>query len=317
MNDVIDLIKKSDTIAVLGHDSEDADSVGSCYAMKLALLGMGKKAECFFSDDTEIHLAFMGKNYIIFDENNIPAVDLCLCIDCADLGRIGKRKAIFEKAIYTACIDHHETNQGFANVNYIDADAPAAGEIIYELFKKMKLEITTDIAKNLYTAISGDTGSFKYSNVRPKTMEIVSELLKLNINHAEIARQLYDTEPLEVMKFKGYIMSNVEQYCGGKLNIVCAPKALLDEYKVNEKDSGDIVNIARAVEGCEIAVSIRDAGEKIKLSFRSNGKYSVSVVAARFGGGGHAMAAGAAQYGKTLEEVKKEVILACEEFING
>ena len=317
MNSIIDLIKKSDTIAVLGHDSEDADSVGSCYAMKLALLQMGKNAECYFSDQPELHLAFMGNNYTIFDEDNIPEVDLCLCIDCADLKRIGKRKAIFECAKKTACIDHHATNTGFADVNYIDSDAPAAGEIIYEIFKTMKVDITRVIAENIYTAISADTGSFKYSNVRPRTMEIVAELLRLNINHAEISRFLYDTEPLFIMKFKGYIMSNVEQYCGGKLNIVCAPSDVLKKYGVDEKDSGDIVNIARAVEGCEIAVSIRDAGEKIKLSFRSNGKYSVSNIAGKFGGGGHLMAAGAAVFGKSLDEVKEEVIKICEEIING
>lgn len=317
MNSVIDLIKKADTIAILGHDSEDADSVGSCYATKLALIGMGKKAECYFSDVPEIRLEFLGKNFILYDENNIPKVDLCLCLDTADLTRIGKRKTIFEAAKMTACIDHHETNKGFANANYIDADAPAAGEIIYTLLCEMGAIITKEIARNLFAAISADTGSFKYSNVRPGTMEIVAELLKLDINHAEIARKLFDTEPLSVVKFKGEIMNNVEQYLGGKLNIVTASRELLSKYDVKEKDSGDIVNIARGVEGCEVAVSVREADDRIKISFRSNGKYSVSEIAARFGGGGHKMAAGASQKNKSISEVKEEVIKVCEEIING
>lgn len=317
MNDIVRLIENADTIAILGHDSEDADSVGSCYAMKLALLRMGKSAECYFSDIPELHLSFMGTNYRVFDENDVPEVDLCLCIDCADKGRIGKRAAIFEKALHTACIDHHETNDGFAEVNLIDADAPAAGEIIYELLKENGSEITREIARNLYTAISADTGSFKYSNVRPRTMQIAAELIACDIDHAEIARYLYDTEPINVMKFKGCLMNGIEQYYGGRLSLVCVPGELLRKFGIAEKDSGDVVNIARSVEGCEIAVSIRDAGEKIKLSFRSNGKFGVSRLAAKFGGGGHAMAAGAAQYGKTLEEVKEAVIAACGEMING
>lgn len=317
MNNLIDLIKKADTIAILGHDSEDADSVGSCYALKVALVSIGKKAECYFSDIPELRLAFMGQNYVLFDEKNVPEADLCLCVDCADILRLGKRKAIFDNTKHTACVDHHETNAGFAEVNYIDEKAPAAGEIIYELLSEMGVRISCEIAKNLYTAISSDTGSFKYSNVRPRTMEIVSELLKLDIDHAKIARYLYDTEPLSVMKFKGEIMNNIEQYFEGKLNIVIATTELLSKYSVKEKDSGDIVNIPRAVEGCEIAVSVRETDEKIKISFRSNGKYNVSEIAGHFGGGGHAMAAGATQFGKTIEDVKKEVIKVCEEVLNG
>lgn len=317
MNNLVNIIKKANTIAILGHDSEDADSVGSCYAAKFALLGLGKDVECYFSDVPEKRLAFLGQNYVLFDEENVPEVDLCICIDCADALRIGKRKAIFDAAKHTACIDHHKTNAGFAEINYIDSKAPAAGEIIYELLCEMGIKLTEKIAENLYAAISSDTGSFKYSNVRPRTMEIIGELLKIGIDHAWIARCLFDTEPLNVIKFKGEIINGIEQYLNGKLNVVTATKDLLLKYSLEEKDSGDIVNIARGVEGCEIAVSIRETDEKIKISFRSNGKYGVSAIAEHFGGGGHIMAAGASQTGKTIDEVKKEVIKVCEDVLNG
>ncbi|MBO5060560.1 MAG: bifunctional oligoribonuclease/PAP phosphatase NrnA [Clostridia bacterium] len=317
MNEIIELINSAEDIIILAHDSEDADAVGSSYAMKSVLLGMGKKAECIFSDIPERHLDFMGKSYILPDEASLHQADLCICLDCGDLSRIGKRKPFFESARHTVCIDHHETNVGFGDAWYVDAQSPATGEILYELFIKMGVEITKEIAENLYAAISSDTGSFKYSNVRPRTMLITAELLKCGIDHARIARFLYDSEPIGVMKFKGYIMNTIEQYCGGKLNVVCASQDILDKYGIEEKDTGDIVNIARAVTGCEIAVSVRETPEKIKISLRSNGKHSVSDIAAKFGGGGHAMAAGAAQKGKTLKEVKDEVIRVCEEIING
>ena len=112
-------------------------------------------------------------------------------------------------------------------------------------------------------------------------------------------------------------MNNLEQYFDGKLNIVLAPDSLISEYGIEEKDTGDIVNIPRSVAGCEIAVSIREAKEKNKISFRSNGKYDVSKLAEKFGGGGHIMAAGAAFRTKTIEQVKEEVIKYCEEIFNG
>lgn len=317
MKSVIELIKKCGNIIILAHENEDADAIGSCYAMRLALLGMGKKAEVYLSDDIIDYLGFMGRDYRLFDAENVPTCDLCLCLDCADLERTGKRKAIFDNALHTACIDHHKTNPGFAEVNYVEWDAPATGEIIYNMLLEMGVSITREIAKNLYAAISTDTGSFAYSNVRPATMRIVANLLETGIDHAEISRLLYDTHELETIRYKGKLMESIQRYIGGKLCVVLVKKKELLEYGVSERDANDVVNIPRAVKGCEIAVSIREAEDKIKLSFRSNGKYTVSDIAEHFGGGGHAMAAGASQSGKTLDEVLEEVIKVCEEVING
>ena len=317
MNKVIELIRKANSVVILSHDSEDADAVGSSFATRLALLGMGKKVECIFSEIPEQRIRFLGDDYLVFDENYIPKADLCLCLDCGDVKRIGKRKAIFDAAKTTACIDHHHTNVGFCDADFIDSKAPATGEIIYNLFTEMGVEITQDIAKQLYAAISSDTGSFKYSNVRPETFAIAAELIKKDIDHAEIARKLFDTEDLKVVKFKGNLMNNLEQYFDGKLNIVLALDSLISEYGIEEKDTGDIVNIPRGVSGCEIAVSIRETPEKIKVSFRSNGKYDVSCLAEKFGGGGHVMAAGAAVRNKSMEQIKEEIIKYCEEVLNG
>lgn len=317
MNKVIDLIKKADSVVILSHDSEDADAVGSSFAMLHALLGMGKDAQCVFSEIPEERLGFLGDEYTVFDETNIPEADLCLCLDCGDVKRIGKRQAIFQAAKTTACIDHHHTNVGFCDADYIDSKAPATGEILYELFLKMNVEITRDIARFLYAAISSDTGSFKYSNVRPETFIIASELIKKDIDHAEIARKLFETERLCLVKFKGHLMNNLEQYFDGKLNIVCATDSLMREYGIEIKDTGDIVNIPRSIKGCEIAVSIREGKDRVKVSFRSNGKYDVSTLAAKFGGGGHIMAAACAIRRKSVDEIKEEVIKYSEELING
>ena len=312
MNKVIELINNAETVAILGHESEDADSVGSCYAMCLALTAMGKKADCWFSDEIEPHIAFMGKNYTVYSGQELPEYDLCLCIDCGDKKRIGARVAVFDKANHTACIDHHETNTGFTEADYIEPYAAAAAEILYKLFMKMGIDMTAEIAKNLYIGISADTGSFKYSNVSPETMEIAAQLLKFDINHAEIARLLYDTLTPKVMKFEGYVMSNIESFCEGKLCIFRADKTLMEQFGVNERDIGDIVNIPRKCTGCEIAVSIRETADIIKVSLRSNGDISVAEIAAQFGGGGHAKAAGFSRKDMTLDEIKDRIIKACE-----
>lgn len=316
MNDIIEIMLKSDKISIIAHEDEDADSVGSCFAMKLALKSLGKTANCYFSAPIEKRIAFLGDDYAVFDENADYTADLCICLDCGDIKRLGKRIKVFESAKNTLSIDHHETNTMFAKINYVDAKASATAEILYGLFCQMGIGIDKDIAKNLYAAISSDTGSFKYSNVTPKTMQIAGELILTGINHSEIARNLHDTDELCVIRFRAQIMQNIEEYFDGRLTVITADDTLFEKYGITERDSGDIVDIARAVKGCEIAVSIRETKGKLKVSFRSNCEKSVSAIATSFGGGGHAKAAGAKITGKSLEEVKNEIIKAVGELLD-
>ena len=316
MNKVKEFILDAQKISIIAHEDEDADSVGSCFAMYLALLSLGKNVKCCFSAPLENHLSFMDGEYEVFDEAADYCADLCICLDCADIKRLGKRIKLFESAKHTLSIDHHETNTNFAEVNLVDGKASATAEILYQMFVEMSVNIDKDIAKNLYAAISADTGSFKYSNVTPKTMNIAAELVSKGINHAEIARLLHDTDEIGVIRCKAEIMQNIEDYFGGRLTVVTANDALFEKYGITERESGDIVNIARAVKGCEIAVSVRETGDKIKVSFRSNGEACVSRLAQKFGGGGHSKAAGAKITGKSAEEVKKEVIDAAGELLN-
>ena len=316
MNKAAEIILKSQKIIIMGHDDEDPDSIGSCFAARLALLKLGKEAVCCFSAPLELHTRFMGNDYTVFDENADYGADLCICLDCADAKRLGKRIKVFESAEHTLSIDHHETNTHFAEVNCVDGAASATAELLYDLFGELGVILDRDIAKNLYAAISADTGSFKYSNVTEKTMKIGAELIKTGIDHAKIARLLHDTDPIAVIRCKAEIMQNIEEFLDGRLVIVAADDALFEKYGITERDSGDIVNIARTVDSCEIAASIRKTGEKIKISLRANGDISVSQIAQKFGGGGHKKAAGAKVEGKSAEEIKRELIEACGEVLN-
>lgn len=315
-NKISKMISYAESIVILAHDNEDADAIGSCNAFRGALLTMGRNAVCIFSDEPEQRLSFMAEDYRVYDGKS-DEYELCICLDCAELSRLGARKEIFDKAKQTICIDHHITNMGFADINIINANAAATGEILYEVFCDIGIAMNQDIAKNLYAAISSDSGSFKYSNVSPKTLEIASQLLKYDIKHDEIARALYDTETPQMLRFKGKLMNSIKSFSDGKICMVYAPRELLEEYSVNDKDTGDIVNIPRTAVGCEIAVSIREYSDKIKVSFRSNGKYDVAEIAAKIGGGGHKMAAGASIFGKSMQDAEELVLKICEEAING
>lgn len=316
MNKLKALIENAQTIAILGHISEDADSVGSCLAMCEALKNLGKAAVLYLSEPLEKRLSFIDEEMTVYS-GEAKEYDLVICIDCGDIGRLGARRAIFDKAAHTANIDHHYTNTNFAEYNLVDADASAAGEILYPLFKKLGFEITASMAKNLYMAIASDTGSFKYSNVKPQTFEIAAALISHGIDHAEISRRLFDTESLEMLRFRGYLMHRVECFANGRLALVSVDEETFARFGISEKDMGDIVNIPRVVEGVSAAVALRcTADGRIKVSFRSNGGINVGEIALKFGGGGHEMAAGATLT-LSLDEAKQQVIQAVEEVLNG
>lgn len=314
MKKVIDMIKNADSICVLGHISEDADSVASCAAAKRFLEAMGKKADVYLSAELEKRLRFLGVDARIYD-GEAGEYELALCIDCGDKNRLGERAALFDAAGHTAQIDHHVTNDNFAEANYVVAEASSAGELVYDVFSAMGAQVDKRTAEYLFAAIASDTGSFKYSNVSPKTMRIAADLLEKGVDNAYISRMLFDTSSAEQMRFRGYVMSRVKTFAGGKAAAVFVSEREFEDFGIDEKDAGDIVNIARSIENVEIAVSVRGLADKVKLSFRSNGGCPVDALAAHFGGGGHRMAAGATVCGGDYDELCTEVVTKIEEVI--
>ena len=315
MKKIAEAIKKAENIIITAHISEDADALGSVFSLTKALRNSGKKVTALLSDIPERRLQFLDCEYVVYEEGMEFSNDLLICLDSADIKRLGKRAILLEKS-QSISIDHHYTNTNFAEINYVSGDSPATGELIYKLILELGLEITKDIAEFLYVAISGDTGSFKYSSTTPQTMRIVADLMEKGIDHAELSRRIHETESLNAMLLKGHIMSDIKSYYNGKANIVVLEEETFKKFRVDEKDVGDIVNIPRMIEGTEVAVSIREVPEKIKISFRSNGKYNVSDIAKNFGGGGHEMAAGAAVEGKTLAEVLEKIVKVLGEYLD-
>lgn len=312
MKKIKKLIDEAENIAILTHISEDADAVATSAALKCVLGNMGKTADIYMSDTPEDRLSFMNVEAFVYDDKaTIPEYDLCICVDCGDLNRLGSRTAIFEKAKHTCNIDHHITNNGFAEANLVKADASSAAEVLYGLLLYMGAEITKQTAFYLYIAIASDCGCFKYGCASPETLRIAANLMETGIDHADICRRLFDTEKRETLRLKGYLSQNIKEYANGAVCLVSLDLKTQEQFGTDEKNSGDIVNIPRSVQGCEIAVSIRETSEKIKVSLRSNGKYDVSHIAGKFGGGGHKAAAGISFKDIDMTEAEKRVIDAC------
>lgn len=311
MHEVIDRIKKASSVAVFPHVNEDPDALCSCFAFTDVLRKMGKKAVCYTNDTIEKHLNFIGGEYVVYDSEKTYDYDLVLCLDCGDIDRLGERKKLFDEIGNSVNIDHHLTNTRFADVNYVDGGASATAEILCELFSKMGEKLDDKIARFLYIAICSDTGCFKYSNVSPKTMRIAADLLEFDFDHSQIARLLFDTSDLNVMKLKSELMQNVHSYADGKVSVVLVDDDVYRKYRVEPKEAQNIVDIPRCVAGTEIAVCVKRQNGEIRVSLRSNGYANVSEVSMKFGGGGHAKAAGCSVDVSTVEEAEKLIVEEC------
>lgn len=315
LDKVIEKINVAQSIAVLGHINEDPDSIGSCFAFAMMMRKLGKKATVYMSAEPEKRLGFMGDDYVVYTGGELPSYDLCAVIDCGDINRLGERIKIFEDAKNTVSIDHHHTNTYFAQANYVDGEAAAAAELLCRLFRKMELPLDKEIAKQLYTALSSDTGGFKFSNVSPQTMREAADLLEYGFEHAEIARLLFDSDTFEEIRFKAYVMQGIKTYADGKICIVSVDDKMIEESGITASQIPNVVDIPRRVTGCEVAVALRKKDNEIRVNLRSNGNADVSAIALKFGGGGHVKAAGCNVKTTDMDEAEKAVIEACIEVL--
>lgn len=306
MNKVVDKIKNANCIAIFNHENPDGDALGSAYGLKLILMAMGKKAEVFLREgDDKVREYKLLKG----TENGglkIEDCDLKIAVDCADFKRLGDLKECF--CGNTAAIDHHMTHAEFADATFVDANAPATGEIIYDFAVALGVELTPDIANNLYMAITCDTGSFKYSSTTPKTHMVAAKLLECGVDVGELSKQIFDTKSIGYFKAYRRGIDNLEIFENGRIAVLAITEKDFDELGVDEKIIDGIVELPRAVEGADVGIYIRERENgEFKVSLRSNSDVDVAKVAVAFGGGGHKKASGCS-FAKQLDEVKKELV---------
>lgn len=311
---IIDKISSAQKIVLLVHESPDGDAVGSIISLFRALTKLGKDVYGFI-EKVPVNCAFLlnsiGKEIKTFDKIDFnEKYDLCIALDCGDLERMGDAKALFINAKDTACIDHHFTNESFANANYIDPSAAATGEIIFDLLKVMNVEINKDIATALYAAIVSDTGNFIHNNTTKRTFEIAGELIEYGIDITEISFHMFSETSLNRMIFMGKLLQNVEIFLDGKIAILTANQSDIDKFELEPSELDGMVDYARYIKGVEVGIFLKPRDDIYKVSLRSNGRVDVSGIAVQFDGGGHKFAAGCKVCTNNPEVAKRKLIEA-------
>lgn len=317
IDEIIEVLEKSASVAVLPHVSADGDCLGSGLALGLALRKRGKHVVIYIEEEIPYVYSFLpGKELVrVYDGQN-PGHDTAVALDTGDIERLGKRAEIFKNARVTVNIDHHATNYSFAEYNFVRPERSAVGEIIYDMLVKMGTEMDTGISTCLYVAITTDTGGFRYSNTTPQTHRIAAELIKNGVNVAEISQKVFDTVSLEKLRLMSLAINTIELFSNGRIAFLAVTEEMMRNAGAKEEDCDGIVNLGRNIRGVELAVLLRqlENGE-VKVNLRSNCHVDVAAVANKFSGVGHKKAAGCTIKGE-IGHIRAMVLGELEKALN-
>ncbi|MDF3001360.1 MAG: bifunctional oligoribonuclease/PAP phosphatase NrnA, partial [Bacillota bacterium] len=278
---------------------------------------LGKKAYILIEDDIPGYLAFLEKDYCTYDQEIIDRPDISISVDCSDIERFFKRKDKFLTGKRSICLDHHRTNNFFAELNYIDENIAATGEIVFNLINEMGVEVDVEMAEAIYTAITTDTGNFQYTNTTKTTHLIAAELFEIGIDLEKISVEIYQNIRHEKLKIMNEVIGTIEMVCGGKADIAHVTQEMLKKTGALMEETEGIIETLRNISGVEISAFLKENSEnEIKVGLRAKTYGDVSVIAQSFGGGGHKKAAGCTIHAP-LEEAKKQIIAAVVEHLEG
>ncbi len=280
------LLRANDNILLVTHSRPDGDTLCSAAALCSALRRLGKNAGLYNNPEiTESYMDFV-RPYLW---ESIPEKVYIVSVDTADVRMFPKD---FDGEVDLA-IDHHASNPGFGKENCIFGHKAACGEIILELIEELCGCLTPDEANLAYAAISTDTGCFCYGNTNPDTLRAAAKVIEYGAENGRLNKQLFRSMSFSRLKLEGLIYANMRSVRNNTVNVAVVTLDMMNEAGATEDDCDDLANLAGKVKGSVVAITVRELAEgRSKASVRTNDQVNASDICARFGGGGHAMAAG-------------------------
>jgi len=307
-------IRDSDDFLILSHVDPDGDALGSQSALTLALRKMGKKAAAAVNVPVPKRYRFLPFAGSCLVTEAPPPHRVCITLDVGDLRRL-REDARREEYGRILNIDHHVSNTLFGDVNWVDPEACAAGEMVWGLLKTLGIEPDRDILDSIYASILADTGRFQYSNTTPRVFHLAAELAEAGADIHGVCRKIFSSESEAALRVLRAGLGNLKTHEGGRIGSVTLSWKEFREAGAAEDDTDNLINFVRKVETVEVALYLRERSDGVfKMSLRSRNGVDVSKIALSFGGGGHPYAAGALLEGP-LEKALKKALDACRKAI--
>ena len=299
-----DILKDKRRVALGGHVRPDGDCVGSSMGLYLYLKEQFPHihTDVYLEEIPEAYRMISGTDEVKTQISGDGTYDLFICLDCGDVKRLGFSEPLFEKAEETLCIDHHISNEAFADHNYIVPDTSSTSELVFTLLDREK--ISRAAAEALYMGIVHDTGVFQYSCTSPETMEIAAELMRKGINGSEIIDKTYYEKTYIQNQILGRALLESMLIMEKRCIVSVIRQRSMKFFQAQPSDLEGIVSQLRLTKGVEVAIFLYEIEpQKFKVSLRSKGVVDVSMIAKHFGGGGHVRAAGVTMSGSSYDVI--------------
>lgn len=284
---ILNKIKEYNRIMIHGHIRPDGDCYGSQFGLKDIIKTSFPEKEVYVVGEICNYVSFLGTPDNISDDMYQGA--LAICVDCASGERLSDQR--YKMADFVIKIDHHIVVDSYGDINLVKDEKPACTEIIFDLYNEFKdeLKITEQGAKALYTGLVTDTGRFRFDSVSSNTFKVAASLLDLGVKVDEIDN-LLSVETLEVMKFKGYVLSHFKLTKEGFAYVV-VKKEVVEKYNISYEDAANQVNVISTLPDYPVWALIIEYPNEIRVRLRSRGP-AIDTLANQYGGGGHAKASG-------------------------
>ena len=296
-----------DSFLILTHRRPDGDTLGSAAALCRGLRSLEKKA--FVLENPEVTPKYQ---FLMEDLTKAAAgeLDILVAVDVASEGMLPAQFASLKERIDLR-IDHHRTAESFTRQELVNPAAAACGQIIYDLLTEMGAALDVPTANALYTAVSTDTGCFRYANTQRHTFEVAAACAAVSPDLYSLNQILFETNSLARLRIQGWMVEHARFLAGGSICVCALPLEVEKQLDVTEDDMENISSVPRSIAGVKIAATLRQEADtgKVKLSVRAAPGYDAGEICAKFGGGGHRGAAGAT-LAMSLEDAAAAVIAA-------
>jgi phosphoesterase RecJ-like protein len=292
---VAEIINKHDNFLVVTHINPDGDAIGSLLGMYSALKEMGKTAVPIIGTKFPELFEFLpGKNDVLIGLDSLNSnPSYIISLDVAAENRICPQVDSLRNSSRLLNIDHHPTNPGYGDINYVQRHANSTTQLVYEILDKAGHPLSLDVGKCLYTGLITDTGCFKFAGVTSKTFELAAKLLEPGVDNYEITRHLFEEFAVTRLALERLMLERLEILLDGKVILSHLDLEDFEEIGADMSEGENLVNRLRETRGVEVGGLITQLSDNLcKASLRSKGLIDVSAIASELGGGGHRRAAG-------------------------
>jgi bifunctional oligoribonuclease and PAP phosphatase NrnA len=312
---VVGVLRDRDRFLVTAHENPDGDALGSLLAMQLALRQLGKDSVMYLGGPAPLpgEYRFLALDDLRRELPSDAGERVLVAVDCANESRIGTDPEVLHGSPFTVNIDHHHDNTRFGDVDLVVATASSTGELLADLFERLVVRVTPEIAEPLYTALVTDTGRFQYANTTPKSLRLAADLVEAGADVHRVFQGVYESVQFAKLKLLARALERAAVYEGGRLVISYLLRTDFGEVGAAEPYSEGIIDYLRAVEGADMAALIREPPRggtpARRVSLRSSvDELDVSAIARKSGsGGGHRQAAGFSS-DESIEEITAFIV---------